>query len=120
MLHASSPLYPDLSVACGEAEFNTERTPENLLNPTLSVEVLSASRAGADRGEKFMLYRQIPSLRQYLLLDSQTVHAELYSRDELSRWVLTETRDVAAGLDLGSVGATLALARLYQGVALEN
>ncbi|MBF9143091.1 hypothetical protein [Hymenobacter properus] len=42
-----------------------------------------------------MYYRQIPILRQYLIMDAQTVHAELYSQDELGRWVLTETRDPA-------------------------
>ena len=80
VLNASSYLYPDLSVACGEAEFNAIKNPENLLTPTLIVEALSASTAAADRSEKFMLSRQIPSLRQYLLLDSQMVHAELYTR----------------------------------------
>ena len=72
--------YPDLSVACSEAEFKPAKNPANLLNPTLLVEVLSASTTAADRGEKVRLYRQIPSRRQYLLPDSQTVHAELCTR----------------------------------------
>ena len=117
-LNASSYLYPDLSVVCGEAKFNDAKTPENLLNPTLIVEVLSESTAGADRGEKFMLYRQLPSLRQYLMLDSQAVHAELYTRQDNDHWLFGETRDLATILDLSSVGATLPLARLYQGVGV--
>ena len=107
-------------MVCGEAKFNDAKTPENLLNPTLIVEVLSASTAGADRGEKFMLYRQLPSLRQYLLLDSQAVHAELYTRQDNDHWLFGETRDPAAVLGLSSVGATLPLARLYQGLELEG
>ncbi|TDN36576.1 Uma2 family endonuclease [Hymenobacter sp. UV11] len=118
VLNASSYLYPDLSVVCGEAKFNDAKTPENLLNPTLMVEVLSKSTAGADRGEKFMLYRQLPSLRQYLTLDSQAVHAELCTRQDDDPWLFGETRDPAAVLDLSSVGATLPLARLYQGLGL--
>jgi Uma2 family endonuclease len=120
VFNASSYLYPDLSVVCDGAEFNTAKNPENLLNPTLIVEVLSATTAGADRGEKFMLYRQLPSLRQYLMLDSQTIHAELYTRQDDDHWLFGETRDPAAVLDLRSVGATLPLASLYRGVPLES
>ena len=120
VLNASSYLYPDMTVVCGKAEFNDDKTPENLLNPTLIVEVISESTANKDRGEKFMLYRQIPSLQQYLMLDSTTVHAELYTRQDNDHWLLMETRDLAAVLGLGSVGCTLPLARLYQGVALDT
>lgn len=120
VLNASAYLYPDLSVVFGEPELNKTKTSENLLHPTLLVEVLSASTAGAGRGEKFMLYRQLPSLHQYLMLDSQAVHAELYTQQDNDYWLFSETRDLAAVLDLSSVGAQLPLARLYQGVPLES
>ena len=55
--------YPDLTVVCGSPQFNEGKKPDTLLNPTLLVEVLSESTADKDRGEKFMFYRQIPSLR---------------------------------------------------------
>ncbi|MFD1467486.1 Uma2 family endonuclease [Hymenobacter caeli] len=118
ILSGSAYVYPDLTVVCGPPVFNEDKKPDTLLNPTLLVEVLSPSTANNDRGEKFMYYRQIPSLRQYLLLDSERVHAELYTLDELGRWVLTETRDLAAVLDLGPIGCRLALADAYADVAL--
>lgn len=114
----SSFSYPDLSVVCGQPEFLNDKKPDNLVNPMLLVEVLSPSTKDYDRGEKFMLYRQIPSLRHYLLLDSESVHAELYSLDELGRWVLTETRDIVAVLDLNHLGCQLALTEVYEGVEL--
>ena len=115
-LSGSAYVYPDVTVVCGPPEFNEEKKFDTLLNPTLLVEVLSPSTANNDRGEKFMYYRQIPSLRQYLILDAQTVHIELYSRDELGRWVLTETRDLSTVLDLGSIGCQVPLAEVYAGV----
>ena len=116
ILSGSAYVYPDLTVGCGPPAFNEEKKFDTLLNPTLLVEVLSPSTANNDRGEKFMFYRQIPSLRQYLILASQAVHAELYSLDELNRWVLTETRDRSAELDLSSVGCRVSLAEVYAGV----
>ncbi|UOQ98185.1 Uma2 family endonuclease [Hymenobacter sp. 5317J-9] len=118
ILSGNAYVYPDLTVVCGQPEFNEEKKFDTLLNPTLLVEVLSPSTANNDRGEKFMYYRQIPSLRQYLILDAQTVHAELYSRDELGRWVLTETRDLSAVLDLSSIACEVPLMDVYAGVEL--
>ena len=99
-----------------QPEFNEDKKPDTLLNPTLLVEVLSPSTSQYDRSDKFMLYRQVPSLRQYLTLDAQATHAELYTRDELGRWVLTETRDLTAVLDLSSIGCQVALAEVYAGI----
>ena len=101
-------------MVCGLPQFNETRKPETLLNPTLLVEVLSASTTNTDRGEKLRYYCQIPSLRQYLMLDSLSIHAELHTLDELSRWVLTETRDLAAVLDLSSIACKVPLTEAYQ------
>jgi Uma2 family endonuclease len=84
------------------------------------IEVLSTFTAANDRGAKYMLYRQLPSLRQYLIPDSESIHAELYSLDELGRWVLTETRDPAAVLDLSSIDCQVPLAEVYAGGQLEE
>ncbi|HEX8328682.1 MAG TPA: Uma2 family endonuclease [Hymenobacter sp.] len=111
----SGYLYPDTVAACGPI-FNNEPSPSSLTNPVLIVEVTSSSTAERDHYEKFALYRQIISLRQYLMLSSEEVHAELYTLDELGRWIFTETRDVAAVLDLGSIGCQVPLAEVYAGV----
>ena len=120
ILSGRAYVYPDLTVVCGPPEFNENKNLDTLLNPTLLVEVLSPSTGSHDRGEKFMYYRQIPSLRQYLILDAQSVHAELYSLDELGRWVLTETRDLSAVLDLSSVGCQVPLVEAYAGVSFSE
>ncbi|GAB2858886.1 Uma2 family endonuclease [Hymenobacter ruber] len=116
IMSGSAFVYPDLTVVCGKPEFNEEKKPDTLLNPTLLVEVLSPTTSQYDRSEKFMLYRQVPSLRQYLTLDAQAIHAELHTLDDLGRWVLTETRDLNAVLDLSSIGCQVPLAEVYAGV----
>ncbi|MBC6700487.1 Uma2 family endonuclease [Hymenobacter puniceus] len=118
VLSETTFVYPDLTVVCGPREFQDKMKPDTLLNPTLLVEVLSASTKSNDRGDKFFLYRQIPSLRQYLLLDSQTIHAELHTRDELGRWILTETSDRTTILELDSITCRVPLTDLYTGVEL--
>ncbi|MET4074271.1 Uma2 family endonuclease [Hymenobacter sp. UYCo722] len=111
----SGYLYPDTVAACGPV-FNNEATPSSLTNPQLIVEVTSTSTAERDHYDKFTLYRQIESLRQYLMLSSEAVHAELYTLDELGRWIFTETRDLSAMLDLSSIGCQVPLVEVYTGV----
>ena len=113
----SGYLYPDTVAACGPV-FNNEANPGSLTNPLLIVEITSASTAERDHYDKFTLYRQIDSLRQYLMLNSEEVHAELYTLDELGRWIFTETRDLTARLDLSSIACQVPLDEVYAGVQL--
>jgi Uma2 family endonuclease len=67
--------YPDISVVCGKPEtLNDDNF--NLLNPTVIIEVLSKSTKSYDRGDKFKLYRDIPTLNEYILVDSLSVFIE--------------------------------------------
>jgi Uma2 family endonuclease len=101
--------YPDIVALCGEPvlldnEFHT------LLNPHLIIEVLSPSTEAYDRGRNFEHYQTIESLREYLRLASDRVHADLGQPD--GRWWFE------GSLDLQSVGCSLALAALYENIDL--
>jgi Uma2 family endonuclease len=77
--------YPDVIVVCGEPRFLDQRE-DTLLNPSLIIEVLSKSSEAYDRGVKFEKYGELPSLREYLLLDSRRVKAELFRRMPDGTW----------------------------------
>ena len=81
--------YPDASVVCGEPR-TSEHDHHALLNPTLLVEVLSASTEAYDRGEKAAHYRRIPSLRAYLLVSQSPPRLELCVRAQDGQWTLSE------------------------------
>lgn len=81
--------YPDLSVVCGPPE-TAPADDHALLNPTLVVEVLSKSTEAYDRGLKASYYRQIPSLRAYLLVAQDRQQLELLVRQSDDRWLLVE------------------------------
>lgn len=109
--------YPDGVVVCGKPEF-PNRTEDILLNPTLIVEVLSPSTEAYDRGRKFDHYRTIESFREYLLLSSDRIHADLFTLQD-GRWVLTSADHLEDTLSLESVGCRLAMAGLYEKVEFE-
>src|SRR6202012_6265077 len=64
--------YPDISVVCGDPVFLND-DEWNLLNPTVIIEVLSPSTQNYDRGDKFNLYRDIPTLKEYILGEPETI-----------------------------------------------
>lgn len=107
--------YPDLSIVCGEPQF-LDGNRDTLLNPIVLVELLSPTTAAYDRGKKFEKYRRIPSLQEYVLLEQDRVHAEIFTRQDDNSWALREFSGVDAMLPLHSVGAQIPLAALYEGV----
>src|ERR1022692_3327728 len=107
--------YPDLTALCGEPQYLDE-TQDTLLNPTLIVEVLSPSTEFYDRSRTFEHYRAVESVGEYLLIASERVRAELYTRQPDGRWLLTTASRMEDSLELESVGAHLALADLYEKV----
>src|SRR3954470_16904967 len=100
--------YPDLTVVCGDPRFEDEQV-DTLLNPTLIVEVLSPSTEAYDRGAKFGYYRQLSSLREYLLVAQDKMLVEHFVRED-DGWLLTETGDPGAVVHLPSIGCHLPLA----------
>lgn len=106
--------YPDIVIVCGEAQYEDKQV-DTLLNPTVVIEVLSPSTEAYDRGAKFGYYRDLPSLREYLLVAQDKMLVEHFVRAEES-WVLTATTDPAATVRLPTIDCTLTLADVYHKV----
>jgi len=107
--------YPDVSVVCGEAEFEDDHR-DTLLNPTLIVEVLSDSTEAYDRGKKFEHYRTLDSLSDYLLVAQDSPSVEHYVRQPDDKWLLTPYKSLQSAIALASVDCTLSLVEVYDKV----
>jgi Uma2 family endonuclease len=107
--------YPDASVACGQDEFEDQQE-DVLLNPSVIVEVLSDSREAYDRGKKFELYRRLPSLREYLLVNQHKPLVEQYVRQENGEWLFRAVASMESKLALPSLGIAIELAKVYANV----
>jgi Uma2 family endonuclease len=109
--------YPDIVVVCGEPRYLGDL--DTLLNPTLIVEVLSPSTEAYDRGRKFGHYRAIESLSAYLMVASELIGAELFTRQPDNLWKLTaEASHLEDTTVIESIGCRLKLADVYEKVEL--
>ena len=107
--------YPDIVVMCGEAQF-ADGEFDTLLNPVVIIEVLSPSTERYDRGKKFQHYREIASLREYVLISQESPHIERYLRQDGGGWLLSDAKGLEAAIELSSIGCRLALAEVYEQV----
>lgn len=108
-----SYFYPDLVVVQGEPQFQDDNF-DNLLNPFLIIEILSASTASFGRGEKFAAYRSIPSLQEYLTVSSETLLAEHYVRMKENEWKITIYQQAEDTLPLLNGEVSLTLTEVYK------
>jgi Uma2 family endonuclease len=104
--------YPDLSVICGPLQF-AAGTGDTVVNLTLLVEVLSNSTEAYDRGRKFEHYRQIPTLREYLLVSQTEPRIEQFVRQSDGRWLLNEAAGMDKKLELPSLKITISLSEIF-------
>lgn len=110
--------YPDLSVICGKKE-SRNNDDFNILNPSVLFEVLSESSKDYDRGSKFMLYRDIPGLKTYVIVDSLSIKVEVYSINSAGLWELNEYSNISDTLRISNLNISIALKDIYDGVNFE-
>jgi len=103
--------YPDVTVVRGKLELDDE-DPDAVVNPTVIVELLSPSTEAYDRGDKARHYRQIDSLREYVLVSSASPRIEIHRRNAEGRWEIDEAGPDGR-LALTSLGVELDVAAIY-------
>ena len=93
-------VYPDSMIICGELE-RAEHLKDAFKNPVVIIEVLSESTASYDRGSKFGFYRQIRSLRHYILIEQTEVKIDVFSRQSpTSLWDIRGIEGLENNLEL--------------------
>ena len=105
-------LYPDVFVTCDKLDLATDQI---FRAPKLVIEVLSPSTQAYDRSKKFALYRRLPSLQEYILVDPDTQRVEAFRRTAQNDWVLHDMSDTAT-LEATSIGCAVAMADVFAGI----
>jgi Uma2 family endonuclease len=107
--------YPDVMVIQGEPIYTGTNTT-TVMNPLLIAEVLSKSTKNYDQGDKFLYYRSIPELREYILIDQSQYHLMQYVKTAEGQWLFTEFEAEDSVLSLQSVDFKIAFNDLYESV----
>jgi Uma2 family endonuclease len=103
----------DLTVTCSRYQ----RGEQFVRDPVLIVEILSPGTERCDRRIKVPAYRTIDSVGEILLIDSESIFAEILRR-ECDRWFSELVRGTDTILGLSSIDLRIAMAELYEGIDL--
>jgi Uma2 family endonuclease len=111
--------YPDISIICGDIQ-TLDDTFDTATNPSVIIEILSASTRDYDKGGKFTLYREIDSLQEYILIDSENVMVEKFIRNQDGSWQLTEYKSIEQKFAIETVAIEMNLSDIYNDVKLKS
>ncbi|TNM71518.1 Uma2 family endonuclease [Deinococcus radiopugnans] len=105
--------YPDVVLTCEDMADDAR----DASSPCFIVEVLSQSTQVVDRGQKLSEYTALPSLQGYLMVDTATRAARLYTRQG-EGWGEQYVEE-AGVLRLPCVDVELTLDDVYEGTSLQ-
>jgi Uma2 family endonuclease len=111
-------VYPDAVVVSIAPAFWQER--EDLItNPLLIIEVLSKSTEKHDKGSKFMLYQNLPSFKEYVLVSQDRLRVEVWSQIQENHWQRTVSAALTDNIVLQSMeNIQIALADIYENIEM--
>lgn len=108
--------YPDISIICGKPVLTDDQF-DTATNPTVLIEILSPSTRNYDMGIKFKLYRDIPTLQEYILVDSENVYVEKHVRQADHTWLLSELKNRQDLLQIEALQVAVSLTDVYEDVS---
>ena len=113
--------YPDVMVTCDSAD---QSAIQAVYHPCLIVEVLSPGTQQIDQGRKFKNYRQIDTLSEYVLIETETMNVECYRLNEKKKWELNvyslEEGQENIEVNFSSVDLRCPISALYEDVVFPD
>ena len=110
--------YPDITIICGKMDLTDDHF-DTATNPSVIIEILSKSTRNYDKGEKFTLYRDIQTLQEYILVDTEKLHVERHIRNADNTWQLTDFKSLEDSVTIPSIDVSVSLKDIYDGVTFE-
>ncbi|MEY3443267.1 MAG: hypothetical protein RLZZ519_1548 [Bacteroidota bacterium] len=115
---ANSFVRPDLWVICGKTDLMPKRK-DTARNPVLIIEVQSKSTTNWDRTGKFNLYRKIPTLMEYVLVEQSVPQVDLFARNANGFWEFRSVTEMEDEVFFQSLGVAVPMADIYRNVDFE-
>ncbi|MCP9751512.1 Uma2 family endonuclease [Ferruginibacter sp. HRS2-29] len=110
--------YPDISIICGEPQ-TTDSSLDTVTNPSVIIEILSKSTANYDLGQKFSLYREIVSLKEYIIIDSESIFVQKNIRNSDNSWLVTYHDSIEVFFVIDTVHLNISLQDIYEGISFK-
>jgi Uma2 family endonuclease len=105
-------VFPDVMVRCGP---RLDDDASSINDPIVLVEVVSPGSEARDRVEKDRLYRLLPTLQHYVIIERDTPMIDVFDRAE-GGWLARRIEGLGSELALPAIDALLTSAEIYRDV----
>jgi Uma2 family endonuclease len=105
-------MYPDISIVCEEVEKKPD-VFDTIINPSVIIETLSPTTRGIDKGTKLFNYLQIPSLKEYILVDADTYNVKTIIKRNDDTFKIRCTSGLQSILLINIVGIEIPMSDVY-------
>ena len=105
-------VYPDLSIVCGEPQMEDDKF-DTLINPSVIFEIWSTSTKGHDRGYKLTYYKNIPSMKEYFMVDTAKRFIVSVRKQTDGAWRFEDIDDINGNLFIQTIGLRISFNDLY-------
>ena len=109
--------YPEISIY-SEKPRTVDDKFDTATNPSVLFEIRSPSIQKYDRIEKFELYRDIDTLKEYIMISTDKIQVLKYSRNQDNSWLLVVYKSLGDSFTIASLGVELNLETIYLDVNL--
>lgn len=109
--------YPDIAIYCDKSE-NDNPEEDTFTEPTIIIEILSPSTRAYDQGTKFNLYKDIPTLKEYILIDTESIAVKSWRINAHNIWEPEKYQTLQQNLVIPTVGISLSMQDIYRGTLL--
>jgi Uma2 family endonuclease len=115
----NSLFLPDVLITCNLDDISPNSRFVD--NPSIIIEILSESTELFDRSEKWNYYRQIPSLRYYLMVSQKEPMVEVYGRRHAqSLFYFQDFKGLDTIVVLSEMDLTIPMEEIYDGIVFET
>jgi Uma2 family endonuclease len=105
--------YPDISIY--NRDLRTWNDEYNCItDPIVLIEIVDVHSNDYDRGNKFKLYREIPTLKEYILVDSESITIEVFRLNATNHWEQEEFKSIEENLVIASLNFIIPLREIYE------
>lgn len=108
-------LYPDALVISGQPEYWEDRK-DTITNPMIIVEVLSDATEKFDFFQKFYLYQEIPSFREFIIVSQKQEAIEQWYKSGENTWTKSNVDSNDGVLKIKSIDIEIPLSEIYDDI----
>lgn len=105
-------MYPDLTIVCGEPQMEDDKF-DTLLNPSVIFEIASPSTRRNDRGYKLTYYKNIPSLNEYIMVDTAKLFVVIIRKQADGAWRFEDIDNATGNFFIQTIGFNISFDHLY-------